>query len=501
MQRVSVIVAVPRMLELLQEYFIALEPDLADVRPGGLPWPRKWWRYRKVHRRMGWKFWAFVVGAAPLAPELEQFWNALGYLVVQGYGLTETAPIVTLNHPFHAKAGTVGKPMPGVEMKLAPDGEILVRGENVSHGYFGQETSAIEPPSAGTPTKETPRETRDGWLHTGDIGEMNVEGELIIRGRKKDVIVTPAGMNVFPEDIEEVLERIPGVKEAAVVGPDRVNAVLVLADGTTPEEAAAEANRQLEQHQRIQHVSVWPEPELPRSAGTRKLLRRKVLEWIQSGETKVPESGASPLESLLASYAPAAGVRPNTKIEDLALTSLDRVDLMVRLGISESAFQNASTVADLSSAAEHADAGQAAAAEPEEIESWPRSAPARLVRDVSLSTWILPLSRIFAHLKVAGREHLEGLQTPVIFAANHQSHHGRPRHPGRPAPPLAPTRRHRGLKGILRATLPSGSVSAEGSPPKHRDLLAGGAVLPRLSASAAGSGRHGITETCREAGQ
>ena len=125
---------------------------------------------------------------------------------------------------------------------------------------------------------------------------------------------------------------------------------------------------------------------------------------------------------MLASYAPAAGIRPDTKLEDLALTSLDRVDLMVRLGISENAFQNASTIADLSNAAEHSDVGQAAAAETEEIGNWPRSVPARLLRDASLATWILPLNRIFAHLKVSGREHLKGIHTPVIFAANHQSH-------------------------------------------------------------------------------
>ena len=84
----------------------------------------------------GWKFWCFVSGGAPLSPEIEQFWGRLGFLVVQGYGLTETAPIVTLSHPFHDRAGTVGKPLGGVEVKIADDGEILVRGENVTQGYY-----------------------------------------------------------------------------------------------------------------------------------------------------------------------------------------------------------------------------------------------------------------------------------------------------------------------------------------------------------------------------
>ena len=107
----------------------------------------------------GWKFWSFIVGAAPLPAELEAFFSELGFLVIQGYGLTETAPIVTLNHPFHARKGTVGKPIAGVEVKIAPDGEILVRGDNVTSGYFQR-------------PDETAAAFEDGWFHTGDIGEL-----------------------------------------------------------------------------------------------------------------------------------------------------------------------------------------------------------------------------------------------------------------------------------------------------------------------------------------
>src|SRR5262249_35908263 len=154
-----------------------------------------WWRYRRVHRAFGWKFWAFIVGAAPLDPAVEEFWSGLGFLAIQGYGLTETAPIVTLNHPFHARKGTVGTPIGGVEVKLAEDGEILVRGGNVSQGYYGQAAPA--------------QSSNDCWLHTGDIGEKDAEGRFIIRGRKKDMIVLPDGRKVFPEDVEAVLRTIP----------------------------------------------------------------------------------------------------------------------------------------------------------------------------------------------------------------------------------------------------------------------------------------------------
>ena len=185
-------------------------------------WYRRWWRFRRVHRAFGFKFWSAVVGAAPLDPALEEFWGGLGFLVVQGYGLTETAPIVTLNHPLNARKGSVGKPIHGVDVKIAEDGEILVRGDNVSQGYYGG-------------TTDTTRTLEDGWLHTGDIGGLDDQGRLYIQGRKKEMIVTPDGLDVFPEDVERALLGQPGVRDAAVVGrrwdgEERVHAVLVLED-------------------------------------------------------------------------------------------------------------------------------------------------------------------------------------------------------------------------------------------------------------------------------
>src|SRR5262249_53078634 len=135
---------------------------------------RRWWRYRAIHRAFGWKFWAFVVGAAPLDAALEAFWGERGFAGIQGYGLTETAAIVTLNHPFGTRRGSVGKAIAGVEVKIADDGEILVRGENVTKGYFGA-------------ADETARAFEDGWFHTGDVGELGPDRQLFIRGRKKEM--------------------------------------------------------------------------------------------------------------------------------------------------------------------------------------------------------------------------------------------------------------------------------------------------------------------------
>jgi long-chain acyl-CoA synthetase len=136
-RRVSVLVCVPKMLDVLRGYVLQQVPEArtaSDEQAATYSIPLRFWRYRRVHHLLGWKFWSFVVGAAPLERELEEFWSRLGFVVVQGYGLTETAPVVTINHPFNPRRGTVGTPIPGVEVKIAPDGEILVRGENVSPG-------------------------------------------------------------------------------------------------------------------------------------------------------------------------------------------------------------------------------------------------------------------------------------------------------------------------------------------------------------------------------
>src|SRR5688572_6898558 len=216
-RRVSVLVCVPKILDVLREYAVRQWPEAAEAPPPGTSIPARWWRYRRVHRAFGLKFWAFVVGAAPLPPDLEEFWRRMGFAVIQGYGLTETAPIVTLNHPFKTSKGSVGTPIAGVEVRIAEDGEILVRGDNVTSGYYEPEPrvstpdSRVPDPQPPVPRPESPvpsPESRvfdaDGWFHTGDIGGLDEQGRLFIRGRKKEMIVTPEGLNVFPEDVERV---------------------------------------------------------------------------------------------------------------------------------------------------------------------------------------------------------------------------------------------------------------------------------------------------------
>jgi long-chain acyl-CoA synthetase len=386
---------------------------------------RRWWHFRKIHRLFGLKFWAFVVGAAPLDSSLEAFWGELGFVVVQGYGLTETAPIVSLNHPFGTRKGSVGKAMAGVEVKIADDGEILVRGENVTSGYFNA-------------AEETARAFEDGWFHTGDIGEIGPDGELFIRGRKKEMIVTPEGLNVFPEDVEKALSQVPGVRDCAVVGAplaggfgnaERVHAVLVLDPDVDTDAVVRSANSRLDDHQRIRRALVWPEKDLPRTEGTRKLKRAAIREWILGGATQTaPVAGGDRLAALVAKYAGRTDLPPGTTIEELGLSSLERVELMVALEdafqthLDEGAFSGARDLRELRTVVERAATSNAPPPEPVDFPAWNQSWPARTLRRASLPTWILPLARVFAWLHVEGREHLDAVQGPVIFAANHQSH-------------------------------------------------------------------------------
>jgi long-chain acyl-CoA synthetase len=419
-RRISVVVCVPKILDVLREHVLRLAPEAASPSPKR-HWVRRWWHFRAIHRAFGLKFWAFVVGAAPLESELEAFWSELGFVVVQGYGLTETAPIVTLNHPFGTKKGSVGKVIAGVDIKIAEDGEILVRGDNVTRGYF----NAVE---------ETARAFEDGWFHTGDVGEIDPGGELFIRGRKKEMIVTPEGLNVFPEDVERVLNRISGVRESAVVGvavggAERVNAVMVLAPGTDIEAVVREANHELADHQKIRRALVWPKPELPRTEGTRKLKRTAIREWVSSGQAPAATAGSTDrMAALVAKYAGRTDLSPSTTLEELGLSSLERVELMVALEdafetrIDESAFTGARDLGQLRSVVEQTPKGDAATGDPVDFPRWNRSWPARTLRRASLPTWILPLARVFAWIRVEGLEQLRATSGPVIFAANHQSH-------------------------------------------------------------------------------
>ena len=409
-RRVSFLVAVPKMLAVLRQYVVSRFPELARIKADDSPWFIRRLRYRKVHGLFGLKFFGFVIGGAPLELGLEEFWRQLGFMVVQGYGLTETAPIVSFNHPFHLKPGTVGKPLPGVDVSIASDGEILVRGEIVTPGYFSAPVEAS-------------KAFENGWFHTGDIGVIDQNGYLVVRGRKKEMIVTPEGLKVFPEDVELVLNRVSGVRDSAVVGRERVHAVVVLEPGADKDEIVRRANAALEDHQKIRTVSVWTAGDLPRTEGTGKLKRPAIERWVDAGSLPVAAPPHNELAELLGRYAPGRTITAETTLGEIGLSSLEQVELMVELEerfnttIDEAAFRNARKLADLAEQISR----PAPAREALEFIEWNRGSVAQLIRRVSQVGLVLPVTRLCAHIKVSGLDVLRNISGPVIFAANHQS--------------------------------------------------------------------------------
>jgi len=213
----------------------------------------------------------------------------MGFTVCEGYGLTETSPVLTLNPPHAPRRGTVGLPLPGVEVRIGdPDaeglGEVLVRGACVFAGY-------LEDPAA------TARAFHDGWFRTGDLGRLERDGHLVLAGRADDVIVTGGGKNVYPVEVEYLYRDLPHVKELCIVGVpdpasggDAVHAVITLDDSDESPEtrkreigaAVSEISKRIPPHQRVRGVHFW-EGELPRTS-TLKVKRKQVRERIGNRE-------------------------------------------------------------------------------------------------------------------------------------------------------------------------------------------------------------------------
>lgn len=330
-ERISVLAAVPRVFALLKTHLESTHAGLAEqiaVSHNIRAW-KKWWRFRVVHRAFGLKFWALISGGGALPPAVEQFWNALGFVLVQGYGMTETTALITLNHPFHVARGTIGKPLPGREVKIGPDGEVLVRGPMISNATW----------SGGQL-----HQREDEWLATGDLAETQETGELRFLGRKSEVIVTGTGVNIHPEDLEAAVESQPGIAACAVVametptGPEPC-AVLAMRGPEERAGAAVEnANAQLAEFQRIRRWVLYPEPDLPRTS-TGKVRRKAVAAWLAGVQAmaqgqRAPAGSFAPLSDwLLALIAQITGETPmhvgdeQLLSEDLHLDSLGRVQL------------------------------------------------------------------------------------------------------------------------------------------------------------------------------
>jgi len=332
-ERITVLVAVPRVLQLLQAHLLKRFDGLLEQMEATKAFSRlsKWWRFRKVRMTFGLKFWAVISGGAAVPLELEAFWHGLGIGLIQGYGMTETTALVTLNYPFKISQGSIGKTLPGRELRLSEDGEILVRGDMLATATW--QGGGMRP--------------REGeWLATGDLGERDERGELRFLGRKGDMIVTGGGMNIHPDDLEAAMKRQPGVRDCVVVPgetPAGIEPVaVVLSSGTEAQlhDAVLAANRELADFQQIRRVLQWPDPQFPFTS-TGKLLRRKVAEWVsqailsqQQTAQSSPQAGKDVLLDLIAEVTgerPAGSEDQLRLTEDLHLDSLGRVQLQTEL--------------------------------------------------------------------------------------------------------------------------------------------------------------------------
>ncbi len=396
--------------------------------------------FLKVHKEFpNIKF--FIIGGAPLDPELEEFWELLGFKIVQGYGLTEASPVISCNSPLKRKKGSVGKIIPNVKIKLTKDNEILVKGPNITQGYYKNK-------------QKTKQLFTNSWMRTGDIGYLDKENFLFIKGRKKDMLVTSEGINVYPEDIEEILNKIQGVKESCVIGikkpKEEINAVLLLEEAykNKAKQIIKQANSKLSPHQKIQNFTIWHLEDFPRTS-TMKIKKNIVLEMLKEKTKqktlittrKLKFSGAykvfhtlyttkkDKLYSIISKIKsiPTDKIKPNSNLAyDLNLSSIDRIELIssieqeFNIDIEEDLITNKTTIKQLKNIIEKRTLHK------QKFRRWTLTLPINIIRYMIQILIIFPVIKIFCRIKKEGKENLKNLKSPVIFVSNHTSHFDTP---------------------------------------------------------------------------
>ena len=436
-ERAWVLATVPRTLALLAAWLRARGAELWGAegfeerlaRAAGRPWWSRALLFARLRLELGPRLVAVVSGGAALDPATAELWRLLGYAVVQGYGLTETAPLVSLDHPFDSRPGSLGRPLPGVELRIAADREILVRGPNVAGGAVDAE----------------------GWLRTGDLGLLDAEGRLWFLGRKDQRIVTPAGLNLETGEIAARLAAHPGVVDALVFErpwgePGAISAVLAVRPGWDPAAAVAAANEELPDAARIRAWRVWPEADLPRTR-TGKPRAGVIRDWLERQASGSPATPAgAPIDALTRLVAEIGGAEPGALASDTrlgdALGSLDRVELATRLEMTygvplppESAAPErrlGELAAELSAGARDVGPGSTGGsgsagdryATPARVvpearwRAWP---PVRAFRFALAQGVLRPAWRSLVALDAAGADRLARIDPPFLVAANHLS--------------------------------------------------------------------------------
>ena len=446
-RQITTMLLVPQGLELLMN---GIEREVRRQGKGALwdklmriaektPYPLRRRLFGRVHRQFGGKLDFIVSGGAALDPELGRKWELMGVKIVQGYGATEASPVISNHTIAERRPESVGRPLPNVELKLSDDGEIMVRGDSISPGYWNS-------------PEQTAAAFDGDWYRTGDLGYFDEHDFLRIRGRMKDMIVLPSGQNVYPDDIQAVLNRHPNVTDSAVVGlqPARggsveVHAALILDGADDAGPVVAWANDQLAEQQRVRGYTVWPEEDFPRTH-TLKVKKPQLIDQLKSRQGApgraghVKEEGGVPAEASSSPSGPrdgsralldivaevavldAAAITPDMTLgDDLNLDSLGRVEMLsaieADLGVylDESQIGPETTIRQLQTVLEEGASNPPVTQFPE----WGMRWWCRMIRGFIQRALMFPILKLPYGMKVTGREHLRDLEGPVLFASNH----------------------------------------------------------------------------------
>jgi len=429
-EKIWILGTLPKILELLKDYMIK-KFNLGSEkfkkkyeRFKKIKWPLRFMAFLNIHLKIGWRLVAIVVGGASFDRNIDQFWRCLAYAIFQGYGLTETAPLITLADPTRVGAGSIGEALKGLKVKMV-NGEIYVKGSNVTPGYF--KNSSL-----------TKKSFSKGWFKTGDLAEMDKDGNIFFKGRKDSVIVREDGINIYPEDIESVLKTFEPVKDSMVLGLKdgrslKIHAVLILEDGFKGEtqNIIDEANKKLNVYQYINSYSIWSGDDFPRTA-TRKIERDGVSKTLSEGkEVEVISGSESPggRAVLLEVLKSLKKVRPenvkgDSELErDLGLDSLDLVELS---GIIEEKYNIEMDDSYIGRNTKVSELENMIKSPPEKSTrkvpsyGFPFWLPVKIIRTI-FQFILYPFMFLIYRLKVRGRKNLKDLRKPAVFAANHTS--------------------------------------------------------------------------------
>ena len=377
--------------------------------------------FKPILSRFGGELDFIASGGAAIDPEIQLKWEAMGIAVVEGYGTTECSPIITINPRADRRVRSVGRPLPGQQIRISPDGEVQSRGPNVFKGYWNN-------PNATAAAFE------GEWYRTGDLGYIE-DGYLYLKGRKKDLIVLSDGQNVYPEDVEEVLRHQPGVGDAVVlglkVGTDvKIHAVLLESQLGSAPVAVRSANAALDDRQQVMSFSLWPEEDFPRTHTLK--VRRPLVEAyvVEQRPTAAPPpalpADADPLTRLIAQAARRDEAISDSQAlgTDVGLDSLGRVELLSAIEDELGVYVDDTDVGPRTTVAELRALVEKGEPKPKthRFPTWPRWRPVRWLRRLLMTGLVFPLLRLGYSVEIRGRERFRALPEPVLIISNHNMH-------------------------------------------------------------------------------